>query len=272
MKPRPKSYFMEDEDESLRLDRKTDPKLVRGQARWAGIREGMRVADMGCGSGKTSTVLKELVGPKGEVFALDFSPARYQFALDHYQAPGLHFLCRDVRDPLDDLGPFDFIWVRFLLEYYRSSAFEMVRHFSAYLRPGGILCLIDLDHNALNHYGIPERLEKTLKELAALSERVVDFDPWAGRKLYAHLYDLNFEEIKARASVYHLIYGPLKERDAFNWVKKIEVGPAKLGYDFRAYDGSFESFKEECLTYIRDPRRFIYTPLIACRGRKPPSE
>jgi SAM-dependent methyltransferase len=263
---------MEDEDESLRLDRKTDPKLVRGQARWAGIREGMRVADMGCGSGKTSTVLKELVGPKGEVFALDFSPARYQFALDHYQAPGLHFLCRDVRDPLDDLGPFDFIWVRFLLEYYRSSAFEMVRHFSAYLRPGGILCLIDLDHNALNHYGIPERLEKTLKELAALSERVVDFDPWAGRKLYAHLYDLNFEEIKARASVYHLIYGPLKERDAFNWVKKIEVGPAKLGYDFRAYDGSFESFKEECLTYIRDPRRFIYTPLIACRGRKPPSE
>ncbi|MEW6187766.1 MAG: class I SAM-dependent methyltransferase [Thermodesulfobacteriota bacterium] len=264
-----KRYLMEDGEEALRLDRKTEPRMIRKQARWAGIKPGMRVADLGCGSGKTTFTLNKLVQPGGEAFGLDFAPGRYQFALTHYKASGLQFYCRDVRDPLDDLGSFDFIWVRFLLEYYLSGGFEIVRHISRYLKPGGILCLIDLDHNSLNHYGIPERMENTLRELAALSRDKADFDPWAGRKLYSFLYDLGFENITVEVSAHHLIYGPLKEREAFNWVKKLEVGAAGLGHDFPDYGGSFERFREEGLAYMRNPRRFLYTPVIACRGEKP---
>jgi SAM-dependent methyltransferase len=260
---------MEDEEESLRLDRKTDPRVVRKQARWAGIKAGMRIADLGCGSGKTTFILNKLIQPGGEAFGLDFAPSRYQFAIRHYEAPGLQFICRDVRDSLEDLGRFDFIWVRFLLEYYLAGSFSMVRHFSRYLKPGGTLCLIDLDHNSLNHYGIPERLESTLFDLAELSKKKADFDPWMGRKLFSFLYDLGFEEINVDVSTHHLLYGPLKEKEAFNWVKKLEVGAAGLSHDFPAYGGSFERFREEALAYMRDPRRFLYTPVIACRGKKP---
>ncbi len=36
-------YLMESEEESIRLDLKTDPRTIQKQARWAGIQAGMRV-------------------------------------------------------------------------------------------------------------------------------------------------------------------------------------------------------------------------------------
>ncbi len=263
------NYLMEDLEESIRLDQKTDPAVVEKQAQWAGIRPGMRVVDLGCGSGKTTSVLNNLAQPGGEAIGLDFAPSRYEFAQKHYAGPGIRFLCRDVRDSLADLGAFDFIWVRFLLEYYLSSSYEIVKHVSKHLKPGGILCLIDLDHNCLNHYGIPQRLEKTILGFAHLVQSKGEFDPWVGRKLYSFLYDLGYENIAVDVSSHHLIYGPSKETDDFNWLKKIQVAPQKMKYDFPEYNGSYEEFAKEFSEYFRNPRRFIYTPVIACRGIKP---
>ena len=110
MKPRSKfnksnEYLMESQEESIRLDQKTDPQVIEKQARWAGIQSGIRVADLGCGSGKTTSVLNRLVQPGGEVVGLDFAPSRYEFAQSHYAGPGIRFLCRDVRDSLTTLEP-----------------------------------------------------------------------------------------------------------------------------------------------------------------------
>ena len=44
----------------------------------AGIRRGMRVADIGCGVGRVSAMLAELVGPEGEVVGVDLSPAQVE--------------------------------------------------------------------------------------------------------------------------------------------------------------------------------------------------
>ncbi len=49
-----RGYLMESDEETLRLDLKTDAKTVEKQALWAGIKPGMRVADLGFGSGKTT--------------------------------------------------------------------------------------------------------------------------------------------------------------------------------------------------------------------------
>jgi ubiquinone/menaquinone biosynthesis C-methylase UbiE len=268
---KPHDYLMEDLEESLRLDQKTDPLVVERQARWAGLQPGMRVADLGCGSGRTTSALYDLVKPAGEAIGVDFAPSRCEFANTHYVSSGVRFFCRDVRDPLDDLGLFDFVWVRFLLEYYLSGSFEIVKQVSKMLKPGGILCLIDLDHNCLNHYGISEKLEKTLFELSALAQTKGNFDPWSGRKLYSFLYDLGFENLSVDVSAHHLIFGPPTEADAFNWLKKVEVAPQKMRYDFRQYDGSYQGFLEDFSAYFKNPRRFIYTPVIACRGIKPAS-
>jgi len=171
----PNKYIMESDSESFRLLSKTDPEIVHNQAKWAGLIPGMRVADLGCGPGITTSILNQITQPRGKTIGVDNSESRYQYALKNYQTEEIDFFCRDICDPLDDLGLFDFIWVRFVLEYYRTNSFEILKNITNILKPGGILCLIDLDYNCLNHYGIPERLDKTVKAIIKEVEiKVID--------------------------------------------------------------------------------------------------
>ena len=147
-------YLMESEEETLRLELKTDVNVVRKQALWAGLKSGMRVADLGCGPGLTTSILHDLVSPNGETIGVDFSEERHKHAVYNYKTSGIEFICKDIREPLEALGSFDFIWVRFVLEYYLNGNFDIVNNIYKILKPGGILCLIDLDHNCLNHYVI----------------------------------------------------------------------------------------------------------------------
>ncbi|MFO7707650.1 MAG: class I SAM-dependent methyltransferase [Desulfobacterales bacterium] len=262
-------YLMEGKDEALRLDLKTDPRALRRQARWAGVRPGMRVGDFGCGPGKTSFTLNRLVQPGGEVLGIDISPARISYARERYSAPGIEYVCADIRKPLALYGMFDFIWVRFVLEHCRSSSAEIVANIAKALKPGGILCLADLDHNCLSHYGLSPRLEQALHGIMARLERGADFDPYAGRRLYAYLYDLGLTDIKVTLYPHHLIYGPAKKSDLFNWNQKVEIAARNSGYEFNEFPGGYEGFLAEFRSFFNDHRRFTYSPLICCRGRRP---
>ena len=262
-------YIMESDEESLRLDLKTDEKAVQKQAVWAGIKPGMRVADLGCGPGKTTLCLQKLVQPDGKVTGVDYSEKRLAYAMKHYSGAGIEFICRDISMPLDDLGKFDLIWVRFVLEYNRSTSFDIVKNISGILKPGGILCLIDLDHNCLRHFGQSKRLEKTIRGIMSALEKDAEFDPYTGIKLYSYLYDLGYQDIDVDVSLHHLIFGRLKEKDAYNWTMKVKVAARNSGYGFEEYGGDYKKFFEEFESFFADPRRFIYTPLISCRGRKP---
>jgi SAM-dependent methyltransferase len=260
------TYLMEHEQEAERLRLKTDRAVVEDQARWAGIRAGMRVLDVGCGSGVTSAILSDLVQPQGEVLGIDASPDRIDYARRHFQGEKVAFECRDFRRDLEAIGEFDFIWVRFVLEYHRIGAFDIVRGLAQRLRPGGILCLIDLDHNCLNHYGLSERLERNIHGVMDRLRDSADFDPFMGRRLYAFLFDLGLSGIDVRMTAHHLIFGELREVDRYNWWQKLEVAARRSGWDFSDYEHGFEGFAAEFTEFFRDPRRFTYTPMISCRG------
>ena len=262
-------YFMESEEEAKRLDLKTDPTVVDRHARWAGLQPGMRVADLGCGSGKTTFCLSKIAGTKGETVGIDNAGQRIEFAKKHYSTEGIDYIQADIRSDLSSLGKFDFVWVRFVMEYYGSTAYEIIKNINNILNPGGILCLIDLDYNCLTHYGLPKRLESAIQGIKQTLERKADFDPYAGRKLYSYLYDMDYEDIDMTIEAHHLIFGELNEVDAFNWTKKVEVGGKLSGYPFDDYEGGYQEFFEEFKSVFSHPRRFTYTPIILCRGKKP---
>ena len=260
------SYLMEHADEARRLDLKTGRAAVNRQALWAGAKPGMRLADIGCGSGKTTSYLFDLVQPGGTVIGLDASEARVEHARRLYGGEGVEFVCRDITLPLVDVGRFDFIWVRFLLEYHRSDAFAIVKKLASLLNTGGILCLVDLDYNCLSHFGLSPRLEHTINGIMTLVERDFNFDPYVGRKLYSFLYDNGLENIAVDLMPHHLIYGELNDIDAYNWIQKLEVAAKSSGFPFAEYSGGYDEFLEEFKLFFADPRRFTYTPLIICRG------
>ncbi len=258
-------YLMEHPEEAFRLDLKTDRERLIQQASWAGLRPGMRVLDLGCGSGKTTAFFHEYVQPGGTVVGFDGSPDRIEHARRLHGDGGAEFVCGDFFRPLDRLGEFDFIWVRFVLEYHRAGAFDIVRNVVSNLKPGGILCLADLDHNSLNHHGMSPRLERAMHGIMAALE-AQDFDPQIGRKLYAYVYDLGLEDIRVDLRAHHLIYGGLNEVDEYNWKRKVEIAALRSGYHFPDYPGGAEEFKAEFHQFFSDPRRFTYTPLILVRG------
>jgi len=261
---------MESLDETTRLEIKTNPEAIRKHARWCGVRPGLRVLDAGFGSGKTVSVLHEMVQPGGYVLGVDYSEERIHHAKKHYgRKTGIEFLVHDLREPLEDIELFDLIWVRFFLQYYLKEGPDIVKNLTNCLKPGGYLCLMDLDQNCLNHYGMPPEMEPIMLKTIKRLEKEFNFDPYAGKKLYAYLYDLGFENIEVELMAHHLIFGIINEKDAFNWLKKEEVISMKTKGLFKGYPGGREGFHKDFTKYLHDPRRFIYTPLILCKGMKP---
>lgn len=263
-----RKYLMEDEREAVRLDRKTDAATIEKQALWAGIKPGMRVADLGCGAGKTTFHLNRLVQPAGQAVGLDISEQRIEYARTHYGEESIEYVVADICKPLEDLGRFDFIWVRFVLEYYLNGSFEIVKNITNNLKPGGIMCLIDLDCNCLRHFGLPDRLGRATAGVMDWLEKKSNFDPYVGVKLYSFLYDLGFDEIEVNLSAHNMFFGALKENEKFISMQKAEIGGRNSGYPFEEYDGNFDAFIEDVKIFFNDARVFYYTPLIACRGRK----
>lgn len=269
---KPPSYLMESFEESVRLELKTDPDAVRKHAKWCGLKPGLRVLDLGCGPGKTSSILYEMIQPGGELLGVDFSETRIAHAKEHYgERPGIDFKVCDFTRPMDELGHFDIIWVRFVLEYYRVEAPAIIKNITNCLKPEGYLCLMDLDYNCLNHYEISAEMEQALSDLMRMLEDRHNFDPYAGRKLYSFLYDLGYEDIRLDLTAHHLIYGNVTDVDAFNWMKKMQTASVKSLEVFERYKGGIEGFFEDFARFFYDPRRFTYTPLILCKGRKPSS-
>src|SRR5947208_1242084 len=56
----------------------------------AGLRPGMRVADVGCGTGTVACWMAEQVGPDGSVVGIDVSEGQIQQARVNAAAVGLH--------------------------------------------------------------------------------------------------------------------------------------------------------------------------------------
>lgn len=120
----------------------------------------------------------------------------------------------------------------------------------------------------MNHYSISPRLEHTIAKLMELLQQKANFDPFVGRKLYTYLYDLGFEEIDVDLSAHNLTFGTMKSKDAFNWEIKMKVISQRLPEALSEYEGGLKQFEKDFQTYLDDPRRFSYTPIISCRGRK----
>ena len=263
-------YLMENPEESVRLHVKTDPEALRNQAIWCGVQPGLRILDVGCGSGKASSSLHEMIQPNRSLLGIDLSAKRIIYAQNNFGGPpGLEFQACDFTHPLDELGQFDLVWMRFILEYFRNNAFDIVNNLTSCLKPGGSLCLLDIDHNCLNQYPLPDGMGAIMCRLVERLEADYNFDPYAGRKLYTYLYDLSYTDIQVQLLPHHLIYGALRPEDQYNWIMKLSVISQKVLGLFEEYPGGQDGFFDDFSKFLNDPRRFIYSPLIMAKGKKP---
>src|SRR6185369_6722501 len=112
----------------------------------AGIKPGMTVADLGCGTGMVTQLLAELVGPTGAVIAVDYSGAQVEQAraLLPPDVTNVRFIEASATDTGLPREAFDLVYCRFLFIHLTDPE-AALREMRELLKPGGILACEDGD-------------------------------------------------------------------------------------------------------------------------------
>ena len=136
--------FQSSGDERKRLIAQAElvAPLTRRLFERAGITAGMRVLDIGSGSGDVALLAAQLVGPAGDVTGVDRDPAQVEFAEQRAKAQGLanvRFLTGDFRN-IEIIPAVDAIVGRLVL-MYAADPLDAIGRALRNLRSGGVVAL-----------------------------------------------------------------------------------------------------------------------------------
>ncbi|WP_438982522.1 class I SAM-dependent methyltransferase [Vulcanococcus sp.] len=130
----------------LQLQARRSAELERSLLLQMGLQDGQDVLDLACGPGVISRLIAE-THSASRVTAMDLNGDLLAAARQEAAAAGLQritFVQGDVYAPPLEPGRFDFIYARLLFQHLEDPlrALQAVR---ALLKPGGKLCIMDID-------------------------------------------------------------------------------------------------------------------------------
>ena len=258
-------YVMDAPEEAQRLMDKVDPSAWTEKYFAPYLHDAARILSVGCGPGHFLEAYARY-RPSAEIVGLDASPARIADARRRNEAfPNVRAAIGDVHDMPLASGRFDFVEARFLLEYLKNplaAIDEMVR----VTRPGGHVCLQDLDGHLAWHYPEDERIAAVHQAMALLKD--TGFDAFVGRKLFALARQAGLTEIAVRVDTYDLIAGGIDKFHLDLWRRKLAIAEpaiAKLCGSAARARGMTDAY----LDYLRDDTTLSYSTLFTVIGRKP---
>jgi predicted methyltransferase len=113
----------------------------------AGVRPGVRVADLGAGTGLFSRLFARAVGPTGVVYAVDIAPRFLEHIQRTARAQGLGNISTILGDARSTNLPPASVDVAFLCDVYHHFEYPraMLASIRKALRPGGRLVLVDFE-------------------------------------------------------------------------------------------------------------------------------
>jgi SAM-dependent methyltransferase len=157
----------------------------------AGISPGMKVAEIGCGSGLVSLWLAKTVGATGTVTAADSSGEQLQLA--EKNASDLNNISFHRADAYATGLPresFDLVYSRFLMCHLREPL-RALAEMRALLRPGGILVCEDHDDGGI-FTEPPTRAYQRLVEISQSVNASRGLDSYIGLKLPRLFHEAGF--------------------------------------------------------------------------------
>ena len=123
--------------------------LTEEVLRRAGVEPGMRVLDVGCGTGYVSFLAARLVGPTGAVLGVDRSAEAVEVAQGRARDAGLgnvSFVVQDLSE-VTVAAPVDALVGRLVLMYLDDPGAALRRLLEG-VRPGGVVAFQEMDMGA----------------------------------------------------------------------------------------------------------------------------
>jgi ubiquinone/menaquinone biosynthesis C-methylase UbiE len=129
----------DEELERLRVQSRFVEPITRQFFQEAGISAGMRVLDVGSGTGDVAFLTTDLVGETGEVIGTDKATAALSIARQRAAAKGSHNVSFRAGDPTEIAfdRPFDAVVGRYVLLFQADPAGMVRVLMKQHLRPGG---------------------------------------------------------------------------------------------------------------------------------------
>ena len=150
----------------------------------AGLTQGMRVADIGCGSGLVSLWIAAQLGAGGSVTGVDMSGEQLRVAEKNAGAAGLTNVSFQEASAYETKLPreqFDLVYSRFLMCHLTDPA-KALSEMRTLLRPDGILVCEDHDDGGI--FSEPQTgAYERLVEISEAVNRILGLDSYIGLKL-----------------------------------------------------------------------------------------
>lgn len=161
-----------------------------------GLKPGMQVADIGCGTGNMTCWLAKQVGSKGRVIGFDISNEQLEIArkkaTDANQR-NVEFVERDIC-ALDEFNEqFDLVYCRFLLTNLKDPD-SGLKKMAQLVKPGGILACGELDYCTWFCYPPSKYFDQHI-ELFLQLDRAKGLHPDVGPRVFQLFRNLGFASV-----------------------------------------------------------------------------
>ncbi|MBY0463062.1 MAG: class I SAM-dependent methyltransferase [Alphaproteobacteria bacterium] len=185
---RDSSYILEvgeKGEENLNLQHKMLESNSIEQLNKAGLREGIVVWDIGCGSGEMTEYIASVVGSTGHVYAVDASEEQIKVTKKRITSADY----RNVSFIVDDISSFenksfeeaDIVYSRFLLMHVKGPE-NVLNRMLALLKPSGVLVCQETAMDSVNNSSGNVFIDRYFQLLIAYGSQN-GFDYNIGRKL-----------------------------------------------------------------------------------------
>jgi trans-aconitate 2-methyltransferase len=215
---------------------------------------GLRVVDLGCGTGELTAQLHRSLGATSTE-GIDSSEAMLQTALS-LQVPGLHFVKGDI-GTWEEPAKYDVVFSNAALQWCDHHA-EIFARLKNSLRPGGQLAVqMPMNHDYATHV-IARKLGMEPPWAGLLGETSYDKNQaMLTVEQYAELlFRLGFREQKVFVRVYGHV---LPSRDAvIEWVRGTLLTYFKARLSVADYARFEDEFRTRLFATIADERPFFY--------------
>lgn len=151
----------------------------------AGLKQGMRCLDAGCGVGHTSLLMSKLVGKSGKVVGLDMNENNINVCKKKLNCidNNLEFVVGDLHGTILKDSSFDFVYSRFLFQHLTDPEKALLK-ISKLTVDKGIIAVEELDHGLWLSYPYDPHLRKLQRAYVNLL-KLSGSDPFIARKLYS---------------------------------------------------------------------------------------
>jgi ubiquinone/menaquinone biosynthesis C-methylase UbiE len=159
-------------------------KMLGGGEFLPPLRPGMRILDVGCGTGAIAREVAVRIAP-GEVVGVDREEVMLDTAQGLARAEGIEnvLFVRGDANKLDfGDNEFDAAYARFLLEHVASPP-DVVREIVRVVKPGGWVCVYEWENACDACYPESPAIAEVWRGIFRL-QQILNTDPWVARKLY----------------------------------------------------------------------------------------